>query len=302
METPVINAPYPDTTTDAVRALLESVSPASTRIEPGPSGWLIWAHFANGVQHGGHTGISAATPSDPVEWTREVLLPIIRSDARLASCETVAEVSQPDDSASLELGAELLADEGDAGQSAGDEARLLHDGGAEDVRVLLDERPDERPDELGADWDHDGPASGVGSDDPQPKAIGAEFDGADASEKRSQPDLAAYPGLLILPDEIGARRNAVLAAITARQLVLLDVAADPSRRDFLRDEFVRYQNAGALGLPLDETLTANYAAFLTLQSRDAAIGEAARHIARAALEADLDGLERIAQGLEDALR
>lgn len=137
------------------------------------------------------------------------------------------------------------------------------------------------------------------ADDPaQHGSLGAGGDGASLGDA----GRSAYPGITILPDTLGTRRNAVLAAITARRVLLEDVAADPSRRSFLLQAFTDYTNLSAMKAPITEQQEANYREYLALDARDMQIARAAAGIERAALDADMEGLERIAQGLEDALR
>ena len=120
-------------------------------------------------------------------------------------------------------------------------------------------------------------------------------DTANVSEDR-QP---TYPGVALLPDELGARRNAVLAAIATEKLTRLSIAMDPSRADFLATRFTDYQNAGALGLAIDDALLADRDAFLAMKDRTDRITAYALSLERAAIEADSDMLSAMHAGLGD---
>lgn len=120
-------------------------------------------------------------------------------------------------------------------------------------------------------------------------------DTANVSEDR-QP---AYPGVALLPDELGARRNAVLAAIATEKLTRLSIAMDPSRADFLAARFADYQNAGALGLPIDDALAADYRAFQEMRDRRDRITNYAMQLEQSALDGDMDRLSAMHAGLGD---
>ena len=100
-------------------------------------------------------------------------------------------------------------------------------------------------------------------------------------------------------DELGARRNAVLAAIAKAKLTRLSIAMDPSRADFLAARFADYQNAGALGLAIDDGLLADRDAFLAMKDRTDRITAYALSLERAAIEADSDMLSAMHAGLGD---
>jgi hypothetical protein len=140
---------------------------------------------------------------------------------------------------------------------------------------------DEETDEAAPQDDHDH----------EPGQAGADGDGADAAP--------AYAGIAILPDELGARRNAVLASITAEKLTRLSIAMDPSRADFLASRFADYQNAGALGIAIDDGLLADRDAFLAMKDRTDRITAYALSLERAAVEADADMLAAMHAGLGD---
>jgi hypothetical protein len=113
------------------------------------------------------------------------------------------------------------------------------------------------------------------------------------------PAAVGGPGIMVLPDELGARRNAVVRAITERKLILLDASADKSRRDFLDQAFKDYQNAKALQAPIDVQMEANYADYIALQSRTNTINNSAAERERVALNADLPMLQAIYDALPD---
>lgn len=123
--------------------------------------------------------------------------------------------------------------------------------------------------------------------DATPEGLAVAADGGDV----------LYPGIAILPDELGARRNAVLAAIATEKLTRLSIAMDPSRADFLAARFADYQNAGALGLPIDEALAADYRAFQELRDRRDRITNYAMHLEQSALDGDMERLEAMHVGL-----
>ena len=131
----------------------------------------------------------------------------------------------------------------------------------------------------------------------QPSAPQKQDDAGPAED--AQVGGAAYPGIAILPDELGARRNAVLAAIATEKLTRLSIAMDPSRADFLATRFADYQNAGALGLPIDEALAADYRAFQELRDRRDRITNYAMQLEQSALDGDMDRLEAMHAGLGD---
>ena len=110
----------------------------------------------------------------------------------------------------------------------------------------------------------------------------------------------AYPGVLVLPDELGARRNAVLAAISEAKLIRLDAAGDASRLDFLAQAFADYQNLRAQNAPVSGQQEQNYRDYLALQMRQGAINAHAAQLERAALLADMDRLAVLASGLSEA--
>lgn len=126
---------------------------------------------------------------------------------------------------------------------------------------------------------------------------GAGDDGVDLREVGD--DAPAYPGIAILPDELGARRNAVLAAITTEKLTRLSIAMDPSRADFLAARFAEYQNAGALGLAIDDALAADSRAFQELRDRRDRITNYAMQLEQSALDGDMDRLSAMHAGLGD---
>lgn len=110
-----------------------------------------------------------------------------------------------------------------------------------------------------------------------------------------------YSGILIerLPDELGARRNAVLAAITTEKLTRLKIAIDPSRAAFLAERFAEYQNRGALGLEIDDMLLADYRAYLAMKDRQERITNYAMQLEQSALDGDMDRLSAMHAGLGD---
>lgn len=110
---------------------------------------------------------------------------------------------------------------------------------------------------------------------------------------------AAYPGIAILPDELGARRNAVLAAIAKAKLTHLAIAMDPSLADFLAARFAEYNNAGALGLAIDDALAADYRAFQEIRDRRDRITNYAMQLEQSALDGDMDRLAAMHAGLND---
>ena len=112
-------------------------------------------------------------------------------------------------------------------------------------------------------------------------------------------DGAAYPGIAILPDELGARRNAVLAAIATEKLTRLKIAMDPSQAAFLSERFAEYQNRGALGLDIDEALNADRQAYLDMRDRQQAIYYFAMQLEQSALDGDMDRLSAMHAGLSD---
>lgn len=142
------------------------------------------------------------------------------------------------------------------------------------------------------------------SGDP-PDDMVADADDEDPGEQPEifdEEDVAAgeaYPGIAILPDELGARRNAVLAAITTEKLTRLAIAMDPSRADFLAARFADYNNAGALGLPIDDALAADYRAFQELRDRRDRLTNYAMQLEQSALDGDMDRLEAMHAGLSE---
>ena len=162
-----------------------------------------------------------------------------------------------------DLGGEMLAAQDEAGENPGDDGGLQQGDGS---AVLGDVAPE-----------------------------GAEDGGASAG----QAEPSAFPGTMLLPDTLGARRNAVLAAIATEKLTRLSIAMDPSRADFLAARFADYQNAGALGLPIDEALAADYRAFQELRDRRDRITNYAMQLEQSAIDGDMDRLEAMHAGLGD---
>lgn len=123
------------------------------------------------------------------------------------------------------------------------------------------------------------------------------LDTSDASLAASEAEPAAYPGIMTLPDELGARRNAVLAAIATEKLTRLKIATDPSRAAFLAERFAEYQNRGALSLEIDDMLLADYRAYLAMKDRQERITNYAMQLEQSALDGDMDRLEAMHVGL-----
>lgn len=139
------------------------------------------------------------------------------------------------------------------------------------------------------------PEAPVGQGAPAPDADPVSDSGGDAVPAVG----VAGGGILVLPDELGARRNAVLAAITARKLILLEGAADDSRRDFLDQAFTDYMNASASHAPISEQMEANYQEYIALRNRTNAINATAMQLERAALDAGADLLQAMYDDLPD---
>ena len=178
----------------------------------------------------------------------------------------IGALSEDEDPGEQDLGAEMLAAEVEAGENPAHEPDAANDAGAAGASAS---------DGLG-----DAPAVGENLTD---VLVGG----------------SAGPGIMVLPDELGARRNAVLAAITTEKLTRLSIAMDPSRADFLAGRFAEYQNAGALGLPIDEALAADYHAFQELRDRRDRITNYAMQLEQSALDGDMDRLSAMHAGLSD---
>lgn len=170
-------------------------------------------------------------------------------------------------------------------------------GDGSDIGALAEEEdPGEQPEIF---TEEDVEALGVESD-PLSESEATDNSGTGGSgDPEGGGGEAAYPGIAILPDELGARRNAVLAAIATEKLTRLSIAMDPSRADFLAARFADYQNAGALGLPIDEALAADYRAFQELRDRRDRITNYAMQLEQSALDGDMDRLEAMHAGLGD---
>lgn len=249
----------------ATEAVLLEGGASEVLVQQSAAGWLVKGQFG-GVSHVGHTGIDPRTSSDPRDMARKLVG--IAGGARPGAVPSapmplpIAPVEDEDLGEQPEIfDDEELAGAGEAEENPGHED-------AEDLR---------------------GDSSSEGTGEPDLQSVsGLDRSGAEQ-----------YPGLVILPDELGARRNAVLASITAEKLTRLSIAMDPSRADFLAGRFTEYQNAGALGLAIDDGLLADRDAFLAMKDRTDRITAYALSLERAAIEADSDMLSAMHAGLGD---
>lgn len=137
---------------------------------------------------------------------------------------------------------------------------------------------------------------------------------ADADEDEGQPaaseifdeedveaagGVAAYPGIMPLRNELEDLRSDVIRAISDQKRMRLRIAMDPSRADFLSERFATYNNAGALGIEIDDALIADRNAFLEMKSRESAINSHALSLEDAAATADEAKLRAMHDGVGD---
>jgi hypothetical protein len=100
----------------------------------------------------------------------------------------------------------------------------------------------------------------------------------------------AYPGVAIIPDELGALRNHVRGAISEAKLARMDALGDNSRRDFLANAFKDFQNLRAQSAPVPAHVEAYAQEFMALQNHEDRISDHALRLERAARDADVDML------------
>jgi hypothetical protein len=100
----------------------------------------------------------------------------------------------------------------------------------------------------------------------------------------------AYPGVAIIPDELGALRNHVRGAISEAKLARMDALGDNSRRDFLANAFKDFQNLRAQSAPVPAHVEAYAQEFMALQNHEDRISDHALRLERAARDADTDML------------
>lgn len=272
----------PDASPEAVqaRAFLEAAGVRGITIEGAGESWRVaigWNEPERFVV--AFSAKNPLTPNDPMYLAEQALAALIRNEGPCpheTSCETFSQPAEPMPAPETDalwapepeddggwLGEELVDAEGDAEEIPAAEAHTVDD--VSDVIAAVE---------------------------PLPLQDGGEEAAA----------VPAYPGIMPLHNELEERRWQVRAMIGDRELLLLDVAADESRRRDLERAFSDYNNTCALHLPPSEMQEAGYREYMALEARDKQIAQAARGCVRAALEADLDGLERIAAGLEEALR
>lgn len=141
----------------------------------------------------------------------------------------------------------------------------------------------------------DDPNSAVASHSPLPSELPSVVLPSEADQVAGTRE--AYPGIAILPDDLGAARNAVIAEISRQKLIRLSVSADKAKRDYLAQCWQDATSLNALGNPVPEALARSAGEFIQLRNSDDAIYAWADTHERSAHDADMPTLQAMLKEL-----
>jgi hypothetical protein len=159
-----------------------------------------------------------------------------------------------------------LESEGEAAQDSGDELPEL--------LSLLSVADETEVSETADESEFSAPAAGAGAES-----------GASLTDDGVHGGGQGYPGIAILPDELGAARSAVVFSITEAELARVAAATDPGLWQTLTQAMSDFNNGDRR-----EQTVANAMAFMEAEKRDKAIRDHADALRRAAMTADKDML------------